>query len=81
MTENICEFCLNAIIAKCFLLVELCLFCIIINTGCYWNAGRQEQADAVLAALEVLPEPHRSMIRTLVDVCAYAGMMTLRPLL
>jgi len=36
--------------------------------------GRQEQAEAILAALEVLPEPHRSMIRTLVDVCAYAGI-------
>jgi len=47
-------------------LLTLLLFC---------YAGRQEQADAVLAALEVLPEPHRSMIRTLVDVCAYAGII------
>jgi len=34
----------------------------------------------VLAALEVLPEPHRSMIRTLVDVCAYAGTSQCIPL-
>ena len=47
---------------------------------CCWNTGRQEQADAVLAALEVLPEPHRSMIRTLVDVCAYAGTSQCIPL-
>ena len=34
----------------------------------------------MLAALEVLPEPHRSMIRTLVDVCAYAGTSQCIPL-
>ena len=35
--------------------------------------GRQDEADAMLAALEVLIEPFRSMAITLVDVCAYAG--------
>jgi 26S proteasome regulatory subunit N1 len=35
--------------------------------------GRQEAADVTLAALEVLPEPYKSMAHTLVDVCAYAG--------
>jgi len=35
--------------------------------------GRQEGAEATLAALEVLSEPYRSMATTLVDVCAYAG--------
>jgi len=35
--------------------------------------GRQDEADAMLAALEVLTEPFKSMAITLVDVCAYAG--------
>jgi hypothetical protein len=35
--------------------------------------GRQEAAEAMIAALEVLPEPFRSMATTLVDICAYAG--------
>jgi 26S proteasome regulatory subunit N1 len=38
---------------------------------CY--LGRQEAADMVLMALEVIPEPFRSMAITLVEVCAYAG--------
>lgn len=35
--------------------------------------GRQEAAEAVIAALEVVPEPFRSMATTMVDICAYAG--------
>lgn len=35
--------------------------------------GRQEAAEAIIAALEVVNEPHRSMAKTLVDICAYAG--------
>lgn len=38
---------------------------------CY--LGKQEGADAVIAALEVIPEPFRSTATTLVDICAYAG--------
>ena len=29
--------------------------------------------DTIIATLEVLPEPYRSMATTLVDICAYAG--------
>ncbi len=36
-------------------------------------AGRQEAAEAIIAALEVIPEPFKSMATTLVEVCAYAG--------
>lgn len=35
--------------------------------------GRQEAAEAVIAALEVIPEPFKSMATTMVDICAYAG--------
>ncbi|XP_044744488.1 26S proteasome non-ATPase regulatory subunit 2 [Coccinella septempunctata] len=35
--------------------------------------GKQEGADAILAALEVIPEPFKSMAMTMVDICAYAG--------
>nr|MBE5726991.1 regulatory particle non-ATPase 1 [Cucujiformia] len=35
--------------------------------------GKQEDADTILAALEVIPEPFRSMATTMVDICAYAG--------
>ncbi|XP_015599500.1 26S proteasome non-ATPase regulatory subunit 2 [Cephus cinctus] len=35
--------------------------------------GKQEAAEAIIAALEVIPEPFRSMSTTLVEVCAYAG--------
>nr|NVI77470.1 regulatory particle non-ATPase 1 [Cucujiformia] len=35
--------------------------------------GKQEGADAILAALEVIPEPFKSMATTMVDICAYAG--------
>lgn len=35
--------------------------------------ARQEAAEAVIAALEVISEPFRSMATTLVDICAYAG--------
>jgi 26S proteasome regulatory subunit N1 len=36
-------------------------------------AGRQEAVEAIIAALEVIPEPFKSMSMTLVEVCAYAG--------
>nr|NVI77497.1 regulatory particle non-ATPase 1 [Cucujiformia] len=35
--------------------------------------GKQEEADTILAALEVIPEPFKSMAMTMVDICAYAG--------
>merc|ERR1712241_1644353 len=35
--------------------------------------GKQEAAEATIATLEVLQEPFRSMAKTLVDICAYAG--------
>ncbi|XP_077500646.1 regulatory particle non-ATPase 1 [Amblyomma americanum] len=35
--------------------------------------GKQEGAETITAALEVLPEPFRSMATTLVNICAYAG--------
>lgn len=35
--------------------------------------GKQEAVETVIAALEVIPEPFKSMATTLVDVCAYAG--------
>lgn len=38
---------------------------------CY--LGKQEGADAIIAALEVLNEPFKSMAKTMVDICAYAG--------
>ena len=38
------------------------------------HVGKQESAEAVLAALQVVPEPLKSMANVLVDICAYAGM-------
>nr|MBE5726988.1 regulatory particle non-ATPase 1 [Cucujiformia] len=35
--------------------------------------GKQEAVEAILAALEVIPEPFKSMAQTMVEVCAYAG--------
>lgn len=35
--------------------------------------GRQESIETVVAALEVAPEPFKSMACTLVEICAYAG--------
>ncbi|CAG0923795.1 unnamed protein product [Notodromas monacha] len=35
--------------------------------------GKQELADVTLTALDVLADPFRSMAKTLVEVCAYAG--------
>lgn len=35
--------------------------------------GRQEAAEAVIAALEVLTDPFKTMATTMVDICAYAG--------
>lgn len=37
------------------------------------HLGRQEAVEAIIAALEVIPEPFRSMAVTMVEVCAYAG--------
>merc|ERR1711973_1011124 len=38
---------------------------------CY--LGKQDAAEATIAALEVIPEPFRQTAVTLVEVCAYAG--------
>lgn len=38
---------------------------------CY--LGKQESVEAIIAALEVIPEPFKSMAVTMVDICAYAG--------
>jgi len=35
--------------------------------------GKQDAAEATIATLEVLQEPFKSMAKTLVDICAYAG--------
>ncbi|XP_015516239.1 26S proteasome non-ATPase regulatory subunit 2 [Neodiprion pinetum] len=35
--------------------------------------GKQEAAEAIIAALEVVPEPFKAMATTMVEVCAYAG--------
>ncbi|OQR71238.1 26S proteasome non-ATPase regulatory subunit 2-like [Tropilaelaps mercedesae] len=35
--------------------------------------GKQESCEAIVAALEVAPEPFRSMATTMVECCAYAG--------
>lgn len=37
------------------------------------HLGRQEAVEAIIAALEVVPEPFRSMAVTMVEVCAYVG--------
>lgn len=37
------------------------------------HLGRQEAVEAIVAALEVVPEPFRSTAVTMVEVCAYAG--------
>nr|NVI77546.1 regulatory particle non-ATPase 1 [Cucujiformia] len=37
------------------------------------HLGKQEGVDTIIAALEVIPEPFRSMAVTMVDICAYAG--------
>ncbi|KAF7287448.1 regulatory particle non-ATPase 1 [Rhynchophorus ferrugineus] len=37
------------------------------------HLGKQESIDTIIAALEVIPEPFRSMATTMVDICAYAG--------
>jgi len=38
---------------------------------CY--LGKQDAAEATIAALEVIPEPFRQTAVTLVEICAYAG--------
>jgi len=38
---------------------------------CY--LGKQDAAEATMAALEVIPEPFRQIAVTLVEICAYAG--------
>ncbi|KAF5289566.1 hypothetical protein FQA39_LY15013 [Lamprigera yunnana] len=35
--------------------------------------GKQEAVEAIIAALEVIPEPFKSMAVTMVEICAYAG--------
>ncbi|CAH1786305.1 unnamed protein product [Owenia fusiformis] len=35
--------------------------------------GKQDSAEVILASLEVVPEPMKSMANILVDICAYAG--------
>ncbi|KAB0801142.1 hypothetical protein PPYR_05496 [Photinus pyralis] len=35
--------------------------------------GKQEAVEAIVAALEVIPEPFKSMAVTMVEICAYAG--------
>lgn len=35
--------------------------------------GRQEAAEAVMATLEVIADPFRTMAQTMVEICAYAG--------
>ncbi|KAG8239121.1 hypothetical protein J437_LFUL018065 [Ladona fulva] len=37
------------------------------------HLGRQDAVEAIIAALEVIPEPFKSMSTTMVEVCAYAG--------
>ncbi|VEN37831.1 unnamed protein product [Callosobruchus maculatus] len=37
------------------------------------HLGKQEGIEAIIAALEVIPEPFKSMATTMVDICAYAG--------
>merc|ERR1711872_404603 len=35
--------------------------------------GKQDAAEATIAALQVIPEPFRQIATTLVEICAYAG--------
>ena len=35
--------------------------------------GKQDMVETTLAALEVIPEPYKSMASTLAEICAYAG--------
>ncbi|XP_066158811.1 26S proteasome non-ATPase regulatory subunit 2 [Euwallacea fornicatus] len=37
------------------------------------HLGKQESIETIIAALQVIPEPFRSMATTMVDICAYAG--------
>lgn len=37
------------------------------------HLGRQEAVEAIIVALEVIPEPFKSMAVTMVEICAYAG--------
>jgi 26S proteasome regulatory subunit N1 len=37
------------------------------------HLGKQEGIETIIAALEVIPEPFKSMAVTMVDICAYAG--------
>ena len=44
----------------------------------FWNlacsiSGKQDQADASIEALKVIPEPINSFATVLVEICAYAG--------
>ena len=41
----------------------------------FFRKGRQDEVDdTTVTALEVLPEPYKSMAQTLLEVCGYAGM-------
>ena len=55
---------------KSILLFIVCFLCLGIGL-CF--LGKQEAAEAMTAALEVLADPFQSMAKTLVDICAYAG--------
>ena len=57
-------------VMKSTILMGVSLFCLGIGL-CFF--GKQEAAEAMTAALEVLPDPFQSMAKTLVDICAYAG--------
>lgn len=39
----------------------------------FFSTGKQQSVEAIIAALEVIPEPFKSMSTTMVEVCAYAG--------
>lgn len=40
--------------------------------------GKQDAAEATIEALNVLPDPFRSMAKTLVECCAFAGIFKLK---
>jgi hypothetical protein len=60
------------IVVSLHVIISLCCSDVKLDKLFYYT-GRQDGADAMLAALEVLTEPYKSMAITLVDVCAYAG--------
>ncbi len=50
-------------------------WCALPSDGAVFVTGAQDSIDAIIATLEVLPEPYKSMASTLVEICAYAGEM------